>query len=266
MKSNSDSNNNDSNNNIVLQLGDLIKLISPTNPEYHENIYLIDFINNEKITLATENKKFTLDVNEEGKILEESIELIELLYRQSSPSYIIQNGLEIDKVLSIYFGGSLPFVLNGKITNIEEDMIELKIIPTNEIYYIDFGYSGIPEELNIEKIIINNEFDGVDEFLKEEDIKKELVDEEFNEKDLESGDNYDLDLDINPLDDDYKKVIIDDIIFDNLEEVELVYNVNVEEGKKRYTIEDQLNDYLDNELINYKSSMNYDKFVNNINL
>ncbi len=266
MKSNSDSNNNDSNNNIVLQLGDLIKLISPTNPEYHENVYLIDFINNEKITLATENKKFTLDVNEEGKILEESIELIELLYRQSSPSYIIQNGLEIDKVLSIYFGGSLPFVLNGKITNIEEDMIELKIIPTNEIYYIDFGYSGIPEELNIEKIIINNEFDGVDEFLKEEDIKKELVDEEFNEKDLESGDNYDLDLDINPLDDDYKKVIIDDIIFDNLEEVELVYNVNVEEGKKRYTIEDQLNDYLDNELINYKSSMNYDKFVNNINL
>ena len=145
-------------------------------------------------------------------------------------------------------------------------MIEIKIIPTNEVYYIDFGYSGIPEELNIEKIVLNNELDSFDEFSQQEDIEKENADEKVIENDLASLDTYDLDLEINNLDEDYKKLIIDDIIFDNLEEVELVYNVNVEEGKKRYTIEDQLNDFLDNELINYKSNMNYNKFVNNINL
>ena len=174
--------------------------------------------------------------------------------------------MQINNFISIYFSGSLPFVLNGKITNIEEDMIEIKIIPTNEVYYIDFGYSGIPEELNIEKIVLNNELDSFDEFSQQEDIEKENADEKVIENDLASLDTYDLDLEINNLDEDYKKLIIDDIIFDNLEEVELVYNVNVEEGKKRYTIEDQLNDFLDNELINYKSNMNYNKFVNNINL
>ena len=45
-------------------------------------------------------------------------------------------------------------VITGIITNKEEDMIEIKLYPNNELIYIDFGYKGIDPTLNIEKIII----------------------------------------------------------------------------------------------------------------
>ena len=43
---------------------------------------------------------------------------------------IFVNNLEIGKSISIYFGGELPSVVNGLITNIENDMIEITALPT----------------------------------------------------------------------------------------------------------------------------------------
>ena len=45
-----------------------------------------------------------------------------------------------------------PVVLNGLITDIEEDMITITKYPENEEIYIDFEYKGIPKNLNIVSI------------------------------------------------------------------------------------------------------------------
>ena len=36
-------------------------------------------------------------------------------------------------------------------------MMEVTLFPNKDIIYIDFGYSGIPENLNIEKIVIRDD-------------------------------------------------------------------------------------------------------------
>ena len=138
---------------LKLQLGDIIKLDAPNNSEINDKIYFINYISNSKIELLNEDKTLTLSIDENGNFLEESIENILLLYRQESPSYIVQNNFKIGKNISVYFGEPLPFVLNGTITNIEEDMIEITSV-NKEIIYIDFAYSGIPDNLNIEKIVL----------------------------------------------------------------------------------------------------------------
>ena len=48
--------------------------------------------------------------------------------------------------------GGVVKILNGIITNIEEDMIEVTLIPNSEVIYIDFAYSGIPENLILKKL------------------------------------------------------------------------------------------------------------------
>ena len=70
--------------------------------------------------------------------------------------------IKLHNNISLYFGDPQPEVLNGKITNIEEDMIEITLYPSNIVIYIDFKYSGIPRSLNIEKIVIKEDLDSID--------------------------------------------------------------------------------------------------------
>ena len=146
-------------NNINLQLGDIIQLDAPTNSSLHDKIYFIKYINREKVVLIDADKTITLVISQSGKLEEESISNIMLLSRHKSPSFVIQNNLEIKKYISIYFGDPIPKVLNGVITNIENDMIEITTLPEKDLLYIDFAYSGIPEDLNIEKIIVREKVD-----------------------------------------------------------------------------------------------------------
>merc|ERR1711998_207536 len=115
------------NYNLNLQLGDIIKIDSPRNTDLHEIIFYINFINNEKIVLINDEKTITLTISDTGKLLEESIENIILLHRNKSPSFIVQNDIKINKYISIYFGDPVPSILNGLVTNIEEDMIEITL-------------------------------------------------------------------------------------------------------------------------------------------
>ena len=134
----------DETSNISLQLGDIIELYAPSNSELHSQRFYIKFINSNKIELLNNKKEITLEINKEGKFLEESIENIILLYRQTSPSYIIQNNLSLNKNISIYFGEPNPQVINGKITNIEDDMMRVTLMPSNDVIYICLFHAGIP--------------------------------------------------------------------------------------------------------------------------
>tara|TARA_Y100000741_G_scaffold122943_1_gene92520 strand:- start:3743 stop:9484 length:5742 start_codon:yes stop_codon:yes gene_type:complete len=259
--------------NYNLQYGDIIQIDSPTNLDLHEKIFYINFINSSKITLLNQDNITTLEITEQGKLLEESIDNIILLHRATSPSFIIQNNISVNKSISITFGGSLPKILNGIVTNIEEDMIEITLIPSNEVIYIDFAYSGIPENLNIEKIIIKDsketlsekdtsEKTKIDKLIspseKLEDISPEFLD-------LENVDDLDYEL-IKHIDEER----LNEILLDNFEledEYQEVYhNVNVPENEKRYTLETQLNDYMDNILNTYKQEERNEDLISNINL
>ena len=120
---------------INLQLGDIIQIEAPLNSNYHQNIYFINYIDKTKIKLISEQNEFTLLINEDGNFLEESIENIILLHRNDSPSYVKQNNLQLDQYISIYFNEPSPFIINGIITNIEQDMIEVTIDKTGSYLY-----------------------------------------------------------------------------------------------------------------------------------
>ena len=84
---------------------------------------------------------------------------------------------------------TFPIIINGLITNIENDMIEIKTYPNNDIIYIDFEYKGLPEDLNIEKIKIidgDNINKGDNEETKDISLKENdknlLEDDEINYK------------------------------------------------------------------------------------
>ena len=69
---------------ITLKLGDIIQVEAHTNPDLHQNTFIIDYIDDSKLVLinvATINKTM-LRLNEDGSLTDESI--TEILLMDSS--------------------------------------------------------------------------------------------------------------------------------------------------------------------------------------
>ncbi len=134
---------------IYLKLGDIIKI--------NENEYYIEYIDQTKIkTINTKTlEKKLLKINEEYKLTEEDNTIIDgyiqLIYRNPKEGFCKQNNLNLNKWLHIQFPQE---DIIGKITEVEEDMIELELIPNKEKIYINFAYKGIPDYLPIIQIKI----------------------------------------------------------------------------------------------------------------
>jgi hypothetical protein len=261
---------------IRLQLGDIIKIDAPVNNDLHDKTYYIKFINAQKIELINEEKIITLEFSADGRFLEESIKNILLLHRQESPSYIVQNNIKFNNGISLYFGEPTPFVLNGVVTNIEEDMIEITILPSNKIIYIDFAYAGIPEHMNIEKIVMRDndnqeESDKIEDANIDEQLRK-IQDGDLGQDDDDTDKPVFLDLE-NKMENDYDLVNhvneeYDEIILENIElgeEMgEFYHYVNVPENKKRFGLDEQLSDYLDINFSKFKTQDLTSEVINNI--
>ena len=94
-------------------------------------------------------------IQEDGQLSDNTINRIDLLYRNPVSGYAKQNNLLPGTWVNIHFGGDIPSVITGQITDLEEDMIEIITYPTvDKTIYIDFEYKGIPLNLPIEKIVI----------------------------------------------------------------------------------------------------------------
>ena len=161
---------------IELQLGDVIEIKNPINELINDKTFIIDYIDPTKILLTDTDSLNTirLTISPEGIIGDGNITHISIISRNESRSYAEQNGLLPDKWINIYFGGEFHTIITGKITNLENDMIEIKSID-GDILYINFDYQGIPEDLPIELIEIREE--PLQE-KKEEPIEKESLPEE----------------------------------------------------------------------------------------
>ena len=142
-------------NDLYLQLGDIIEIIAPTDDNLNNKQFFINYIDNEELQLLDDSTSITIHINPNKSLRNESITAIHILDRASELGYAKQNNLLINTWINIHFGGELPIIITGKITNLEEDQIEITNIEADaNPIYIDFAYKGIPKDIPIEKIEI----------------------------------------------------------------------------------------------------------------
>ena len=256
---------------IELQLGDIIKIYDPTDDVLNDKIFMIEYIDNTKIKLIGEDElqQRIVKINTNGQLNNGSITQIDLLYRNDELGYAKQNNLLPGEWVNIYFEGTVPYSITGEITNLEEDMIELKTFPDNDIIYINFDYKGIPEDLPIKKIEIRE----APETPEEEKIEGQV--EPSAEMNLSEEEVLDLDeiqIENEPsvipkIHKPLQPIVIDaaDIEFgDQLAPIQEY--ITVDKSQFRYNIDVQTNDLLDDLLSRIPVSKRTTSVLNNLHI
>lgn len=227
-----------------LQLGDIILLHDTDNPNYNQHTFYITYISDTKIKLTDIETNIQSEILlKDGIIMNARIIQIDLLSRDKSPSYAEQNNLIPGTWINLTLGGDIPIIIVGQITNIENDMIEIKTYPDNNHIYIDFAYKGIPENIPIETIQIR---DAPESTLLEEQLLDKNKEQTLDELPL-----YDLAInqpDIE-VEDKLQEMILegDQIIFGDTLGV-INQEVEVDDINQRYDLQSQLDDMLDDML------------------
>ena len=272
---------------ISIQLGDVIKIIDPSNETLNDNIFLIDYIDTNLIKLINVDTltSIELSINSDKTIGSGTIKSISILSRSDKVGYARQNGLVPGIWINIYFGGTIPLVITGEITNLEEDMIEIKTFPDNSTLYINFDYKGIPLDIPIENIEIRpkpeeaikeREKESLPEIILEQEQEQEqeqqideLEQEEkkpLSEKQEEEKEKENI---IPPplhIKDQIREFILkaDQIQFGTEEFGPIVQMVDVGIQKQRYSIDVQANDLLDDLLSTIPNAQRTSNVLNNI--
>ena len=236
--------------NIVLKLGTIIRIIASSNEELHENMFIINYLDEKNVELIGPSieEPIILNTEKNGFFRDKSIESIEILSYPEEDGYAKQNNLTVNKWISIRLGGDLPTTINGQITNLENDMIQITIYPSGDIIYINFDYKGIPRNLPILSFNEIKEPEGIEKSVskvaEEEEEKEEgEVFEITDDIDFEEEQKRAPDEEIqNVLDHNIK--LGDELIFlEDMGKIEEL--VNVSESEKRFSIIEQKNDLLD---------------------
>ena len=266
---------------LNLQLGDVIRIEDGTNELLNGKTFIIDYISEDVIKIIdTENlnKTIKLKINENGIIEPGTITTIELLYRNDNLGYARQNDLLPGVWINIYFGGDVPFIITGEITNLEEDMIEIKQFPNNDYLYINFEYKGIPEELQIRDIEIRPppEKEIAEEEGEQEQGEQEQAEEQF-EKEIDMERDIEPEMPIGKIQqqqqkplaikDQQKEFIIraDEINFgSDLAAIKQMVDLDV--SQQRFTIETQTNDLLNELLSKIPANQRTTPILNNIHI
>jgi hypothetical protein len=263
---------------VILRLGDILTIKAATNEILDNNTFIIEYINPTKIKLVNiENfEKVQLRINKDGLIGDGSITEIKVISSNPDRGYTRQNNLLPGTWINIYFGGDLPLVITGKITDLEEDMIEIKTID-NETIYINFEYYGIPEDLPIETFEIRPPPDQT--ILDEKEVvgEKEVLDADLDENQdfgeefsNEFGSQYEereqIKIPVKSVKDKINKMVFDadQIQFGDIMQVQEY--VDIDKDKYRFDIETQTNDLLEEMISTIPSAKRTDKVLNKIHI
>ena len=249
---------------LGLQLGDVIKITDPANESLNDETFYINYIDKTKIRLinARTLDLAVLKINDDMTIDDGTITVIRLLSRRDTPSYAKQHGLIPSVWINIHFGGELPLTITGEITNLEEDMIEIKLYPSNDVIYLNFDYKGMPTNLPIEYIEIRDKIKPVKEA---EEFDMEQPDE-FDEED-ELFLNEDV-IHENKIKNQLKDIILkaDQIKFSDEVFNPIIQFVTVDKLKQRYGIDVQATDLLDDLLSTIPTIRRTDEIMNDIHV
>ena len=254
---------------LDIEYGDIIQLIAPSNSEYHEAIFFVNYIDNTKTKLINVTSKdlITLPIRPDSRgFTDESILSVYLLDRSKQSGYARQKKLLPGVWVDIHFlGGKIP-TITAEITNLDEDQIEVTTYPELKILYIDFAYRGIPEDVPIEKFVIREKPITLKNASSLSQLRQQVATGEMDESLLYTEDAEEptqeylpsgesvitipegMQPDVNirtALREEYRKTLPKKgIVFgDYLEAVEQF--VEVAENKRRYNIEVQINSYMD---------------------
>jgi hypothetical protein len=258
---------------VILRLGDVIVIKSPTNEILNNNTFLIEYIDREKIKIVNAESfdKTQLRINKNGVIGDGSITEIKIISSNPNRGYARQHDLLTGTWINIYFGGDVPLIITGQITDLEEDMIEVKTID-DETIYINFAYHGIPEDLPIEAFEIRQPPEqpklGVEE-LAAEDLQN-LEENEFDQDEdgseegeiIEKGEK----IPIKKIKANVERLIFnaDDIVFGEIMHIQ--EQVEIDKDKYRFDIETQTNDLLEEMISTIPSIKRTNNVLNKIHI
>ena len=272
--------NNNNQKGILLELGDIIEFNAPSNSDIHNHNFYINYIDLKKIkaiSLST-NSNYVFNFNDDGHFTDESIESVNLLSRSPVKGFIKQNNLEKNNWINIYFGGDYPSIVTGEITNIEEDMLEITSYPDLNIIFIDFAYSGIPENIPIDSISITDKPEHLKHLKSLSIVKDEIetgnLDEIPSEEPatMEIFDNGDSIVNI-PDDTSYDNNIKGDLVKSYSESNNIIFGkkldpvqmyVEVPDEELRYDVQTQINDLMDDLLSIIPNNQKNEKVIKNI--
>ena len=119
--------------------------------------------------------------------------------RSAFEGYARQHGLVVGKWINVYFDGPTPSVITGEITNLESDMIEVRVFNDpddieNDYLYFNFDYKGLPQNVHINRIELRPAPD-VSTSIEEEQVNEPLLEKEteetndINDDEVSSGDS-----------------------------------------------------------------------------
>lgn len=267
---------NDDKKELLLNLGDIISIKDPTNEILNDNTFLIEYIDPQKMKITNVDtfEKTILFIKPDGTIGDGSITELTIISSNPLKGYARQNDLLPNKWINIYFGGDFPAVITGQITNLEEDMIEVKTID-GDIIYINFGYHGIPENLPIETFEIRPApeitptrdvgEEGIEEKEKEVSAEElvELGEEELEEQKVEEMVRQ---IPTTQAKEQIKRLLMeaDEIEFGDLINVQEF--ITIDKEKQRFNIETQTNDLLNEMLSTIPNAKRTQNVLNNIHL
>ena len=261
---------NEDKNLIQLELGYIIKINAPNNEKINEQTFFIDYIDKDKMMLINENTLETtkIKIDSDGTLADPSITKIIIKSKSGEKGYAKQNNLLPGTCLNIYFGGDLPVIITGEITNLENDMIEITMID-GDVIYINFDYKGIPEDLPIEKFEIRDKPCSPQTAELGEQEEQEPFDEIIPELSRENKivtQPIQLQVPIDEVKTQIREFVIkaDQIQFGNEVLGPIVQFINVYGKSERYSIESQTNDLLDEMLSTVPNSERTSRVLNNI--
>ena len=243
-----------------LKLGQIIQFIAPKELYIDKQIFLIEYLDENKMKLINTNDLNILTLKIfEGEIMNVEIDNINILRQPTVEGYARQNDLLPHKWVSITFGGDIPQTINGEITDLENDQIQITTWPEKKLLWIDFEYKGIPENIPIVSIIPiekpksikqddetseldENVPDVMNDTIKNQEESEEIDENQYSEEDVDDDTLY-----LNDTETSYNKeelfINVDDIIIG--EKLDAVTEEVILSGaEKRYDITHQTDDLL----------------------
>ena len=184
----------------------------------------------------------------DDKLTEETIKQIIIHYTPDEKGYAKQNDLIVGNEISIHFKSPQPITINGKISNLEEDMIEVTINETED-KSIDFGYMGLPEHLNIHSITLLNkdkklQLDDETQVLLEGEEEPSVLNEIEEENKEDADDMYD-----DVYEEENEEIFAEGELLLG-EVITIEKEINIPESRKIHDIDSQITDMLTTMLVN----------------
>jgi len=241
---------------IQLDLGDFIQIVDPANENLNNQVFFIDYIDDTQMFLinSVTFQMVKININPDGSLNDGTISQIAILNKSDEKGYARQHNLIPNTWIDIHFGGDHPTIITGRITNLENDMIEIKTTHDDTIY-INFDYKGIPLDLPIKLIEI-----------REEPIEQEKQEKQEEQEQEEQEQVKEQVVPVKNVRDQLREFIInaDQIVFGERDLGTIYQYETVSTTQQRYSIESQVTDMLDEFLSKIPDIQRTQKVLNNI--